>query len=491
MVKDPNILDSQVESPSLGNFQRLADRSRDGIYHYDIRSGRFTGISQQFGELFNLTICHKEAVSVEHILQWVHPDDQGRYTAFFSQAINLNEDEGELEYRMVTSDGKLRWLEDRWILLRSPGDAKPLAIEGFVRDQTELRMADAQLRLSTQRALIGSYIVQDSRFNYVNPEFLRITGYSEDELLGTDPLAIVHEDYRDQVHKNAVSMLKGKSVTPYEFCIHNKNNQIRWIMETVTSISHEGRRAVLGCFMEITKLRRIQGNLSTLGLMIGTISHSLRGCLTGLDASLYLIETGFYRDMPARIEEGLDVTKLMVDRIRKLVLDILYYAKERDLELEQISAGQFALDLAAAVETRIRAANIRFITEIDHDLGMLNVDVDILRAAFVNILENAMEACIEDQRNQSNWIRFTARSCDKEVIFEFSDNGPGISKENLNQIFRLFYSSKGKKGTGIGLFVSRRVIRRHGGSIEVQSVPGQGARFSITLPRVSVKHISG
>ena len=197
-----------------------------------------------------------------------------------------------------------------------------------------MRIADTQLINSRQKALIGSYIVQDGKFRYVNPEFVRITGFSEDELLGTNPMAIVHEDYRDYVRENAVAMLKGDSDIPYVFCVRDKNGQTHWVLETVTSVAHGGRRATLSYFMDISELRRMQGNLSALGLMIGTISHSLKGCLTGLDASLYLIETGFYRNKPARIEEGIDVTKLMIDRIRKLVLDILYYSKERELKLE-------------------------------------------------------------------------------------------------------------------------------------------------------------
>ena len=235
--------------------------------------------------------------------------------------------------------------------------------------------------------------------------------------------------------------------------------------------------------MDISELRRIQGNLSALGLMIGTISHSLKGCLTGLDASLYLIETGFYRNKPARIEEGIDVTKLMIDRIRKLVLDILYYSKERELRLETIEVWRFAGDLAESIEARIRAANINFEINISKKIGKFRVDCNILRPALVNILENAMEACIEDQRPISHHIRFCASGDSDKVVFEISDNGPGMDDDQIQRIFQLFYSSKGSKGTGIGLFVTRKVIRQHGGSVTVESKPGHGASFYITLPR--------
>jgi signal transduction histidine kinase len=232
----------------------------------------------------------------------------------------------------------------------------------------------------------------------------------------------------------------------------------------------------------------MKDNLSTLGLMVGTISHSLRGCLSGLDASLYLIERGFYRNRPAQIEEGLDVTKLMADRIRKLVLDILYYSKERDLEIEDLEVWQFAKEITIFIEKRIKAANIRFVTDFQNTSGNFAIDPEVIRAALINILENAMEACIEDVREIDHRIRFAVRADKASVTFDISDNGPGMEKEQANSIFQLFSSSKGKRGTGIGLFVTRKGILKHGGTISVDSSPDAGARFRIVLPRKPVVH---
>ena len=298
-----------------------------------------------------------------------------------------------------------------------------------------------------------------------------------------ESMAIVHEDYREHVRQCAISMLKGVNLTPYEFCVIDKSGATHWIMETVTSVTYKAKRAVLGYFMDITKLHQMKDNLSTLGLMVGTISHSLRGCLTGLNASLYLIETGFYRNKLAQIEEGLDVTKLMADRIRKLVLDILYYSKERDLEIEDVDVWQFSKEVAIHLETRIKAANIQFITQFPPGSGFLSIDPEKIRAAIINILENAMEACIEDTRHLSHWIRFTTKVDENTVHFEISDNGPGMEKEEAAKVFQLFSSTKGNRGTGIGLFVTRKVILKHKGQISVDSSPNEGTTFNITLPR--------
>ena len=479
--------DQIIKHGLFDDFRRLADCSQDAIYHYDIGSRKFLFHNQRFRLFFQLEDHAENSIPANLIFNSIHPEDRQPVQTALTESLNSDHETGEAEYRILHPDGTILWLHDRWIVLRN-GDGKPLAIQGFISDNTQRQLSEIQFIESKENALIGSYIVQEGRFIYVNPQFISITGYEEAELIDMDSISIVHEDYREHVRKSAVAMLKGASLVPYEFCVYDKTGSIHWIMETVTSFVYRGKRATLGYFMDITELHQMKDNLSTLGLMVGTISHSLRGCLSGLDASLYLIERGFYRNRPAQIEEGLDVTKLMADRIRKLVLDILYYSKERDLEIEDLEVWQFAKEIAIFIEKRIKAANIQFITDFQNKSGNFTVDPEIIRAALINILENAMEACIEDVRQIDHWIRFTARADKTSVTFEISDNGPGMEEEQAKSIFQLFSSSKGKRGTGIGLFVTRKGILKHGGTISVDSSQDAGAKFRIVVPRKPIAH---
>ncbi len=239
---------------------------------------------------------------------------------------------------------------------------------------------------------------------------------------------------------------------------------------------------VLVIFIEVTELHHIQENLTSLGLMLGTLSHNLKNILTGLDAGLYDIEKGFYQDLPAIIEEGLDVSKLMAERIRRLVYDILHYARERELQLTRRPVAEFARDLAASLERRIKAADISFRQVIPADSGEFNIDPALLRSALANVLENAIEACIDDTAKPSHTIAFRVQQETSWVVFDIADNAGGMEKEQSRKMFTLFYSSKGHKGTGLGLFITDQVIRKHGGRISVDTEPGKGTRFRIRLP---------
>lgn len=268
-----------------------------------------------------------------------------------------------------------------------------------------------------------------------------------------------------------------------------KQNMMAWTSPIMTAAGKLIQ--VLVIFADVTELRRLQHNLASLGLMLGTVSHDLKGSLTGLDAGLYLMETGFYRNKPGRIEEGLELTKLMAERIRKLIYDILYYAKDRELEREKIDVAAFIGDLAANIEHKARGASIDLVCDMGLNLGSFEVDPSLLRAALMNILDNAIEACIENTELPVPEIRLKARSRGNDIHISITDNGSGMKKEALTHLFDLFYSSKGSKGTGIGLFMTKKAIQKHGGTINVTSVPGQGSSFQIIIPQLSDNfHIS-
>ena len=238
----------------------------------------------------------------------------------------------------------------------------------------------------------------------------------------------------------------------------------------------------------IKEKTELQDHLSTLGLMIGSISHSIKGLLTGLDSGMYLLDSGFKKDNAERVAEGWGIVKGMVERIRKMILDILFYAKERELNLEIVNIADFAEETAKVVESKILSQKIEFVKDFSAvSSKTFEIDQSSVQSALINILENALDACIKDTSKSSHKIVFSAREErhgeeEKEVIFEISDNGTGMDSETEGKIFTLFFSSKGKKGTGFGLFIAERIIHQHNGKIEVKSTLGHGARFRVRIP---------
>jgi len=241
----------------------------------------------------------------------------------------------------------------------------------------------------------------------------------------------------------------------------------------------------------ITEIRQLQDHLSSLGLKIGTISHGLKGLLTGLDSGAYEIDSGLARDDADRVKEGWGTVKLMTQRIRNMALDILYYAKERDLRWEIIDVLSFAEDIAHSMESKAKSHGIEFIRDFDTTAGSFEIDASIVRTALVNIVENAIDACLEDQQSAARQVRFAVGQTEESVLFSIADNGIGMDEETLENLFTLFFSSKGTGGTGLGLYISKQIISQHGGSVDVSSVKGEGSEFRIALPKAIPEYAKG
>jgi len=240
---------------------------------------------------------------------------------------------------------------------------------------------------------------------------------------------------------------------------------------------------VLEMATDITEISMLQDNLSALGLMMSTLSHGIKGVLTGLDAGLYLLDSGLTKENTDRVYEGLDVVKLMVERIRNVVLNILYYAKERELKWEPVDVLEFVQDIVGIIESKLDGKDIEFKYHFEDSLNRFEIDPTLIRSALINILENAIEACSELSTGNAR-ITFEVKQNPEFIIMNILDNGVGMTAEAKDKAFTPFFSTKGHAGTGLGLFITNKAVQQHGGSVTiVDSSPKQGTHFSIQLPK--------
>ncbi len=240
--------------------------------------------------------------------------------------------------------------------------------------------------------------------------------------------------------------------------------------------------SVIEMATDITQIRELQSQLTSIGLLVGSISHGIKGLLTGLDGGIYLVNSGFQKDQPERVRKGWAMVQRNVDRIRSMVLDILYYAKDRELVVTDIDAAALVRDIGELLAKKAADQGVRLEVDVAPDCGSLQGDAGAMRAALVNLLENSLDACRADQGQDQHCVKFSARRAPPWMIFEVEDDGIGMDRETREKIFSLFFSSKGLKGTGLGLFITNKIVDKHGGSIKVESEPGHGTRFLVRLP---------
>ncbi len=284
----------------------------------------------------------------------------------------------------------------------------------------------------------------------------------------------------------ALTFHDGRSHHSEEVVTSRTGQQIHTLVSTAPLRNAAGEiELVMEMSTDITEIRRLQGQLANLGLLVGSISHGIKGLLTGLDGGMYLMSSGFEKNDANRIQEGWHMIRRNVGQIRNVVLDLLYIAKEREPEWEQVSLRDLARNVARIVRKKAEDFRIRFEVDLARDVGARALDVKSFQAALINILENALDACRVDHQKPEHTVHFRLLADGEDAVFEIEDNGIGMDRETREKLFSLFFSSKGTEGTGLGLFIANKVVEKHHGRIDVTSRPGEGTRFTLRIPRAT------
>jgi signal transduction histidine kinase len=270
-----------------------------------------------------------------------------------------------------------------------------------------------------------------------------------------------------------------------ESAVQTRDGAMRNVLISTTPLkdAQGGVAQVMEVSTDITRIRELQDHLTSLGLLLGSVSHEMKNLLTLTDGGSYKVEAGLARGDLERIQQGWQTVTHTLGRIKKMVLDILLYAKKPEIEKAPVKASELAEDAVGQVRPRLDEHGLCLDLSLADPSWEVLVDRDTIHSALTNILENAVDACLSAPRTDRPSIALSVRACDQgQTIFEIADNGVGLDPECRNNLFTLFYTSKGRKGTGLGLFVAKHIVDQHGGSIEVDSSPGQGSVFRVALP---------
>jgi len=220
--------------------------------------------------------------------------------------------------------------------------------------------------------------------------------------------------------------------------------------------------------------------LAAIGQTIAALSHHIKNILQGLRSGSDIIKMGLKDKNDNLIQQGWRIAEKNHSKIYDLVMDMLTYSKERVPAIENADINEIVRDVFELLENLAKDMGINLELKLGETLPAVSVEPDGIHRALLNIIGNAIDA-VEGRPNPHIIIgtRLAEEGWLKVVVV---DNGIGIPPEKLADIFKPFVSTKGARGTGLGLAVSRKILREHGGDILVQSQVGQGSKFTLRLP---------
>ncbi len=221
--------------------------------------------------------------------------------------------------------------------------------------------------------------------------------------------------------------------------------------------------------------------LAAVGQTIAILSHHTKNILQGVRGGSYLIDMGLQSHDESLIQEGWSIVERNQERINHLVMDMLSFSAERRPKLEPGNVNELVAEIHELMHARADDIGVKLQLALGEDIPTAMFDPEGIHRAVLNIVINALDALENDDKGVVE-IR-TGTSPDRlDVWVEVADNGPGIPEDQLDTLFNLFESTKGARGTGIGLAVSQKILREHGGQIMLESRPNRGTRFRLIWP---------
>ncbi len=221
--------------------------------------------------------------------------------------------------------------------------------------------------------------------------------------------------------------------------------------------------------------------LAAVGQTIATLSHHIKNILQGIRGGSYLVDMGLEDDDLAMARKGWDIVNRNQNKISSLVMDMLSYGKDREPELVPSDLAALIAEIVETVHQRAAELGATIEWQPPANLPAFLFDPEGISRAVLNVVTNALDA-VEGRPDPKISIVVSVDQAAGRVRITVTDNGAGMSSETLERIFNVFVSTKGERGTGLGLAVSRKILREHGGDIRATSREGVGSEFVMEFP---------
>jgi signal transduction histidine kinase len=224
--------------------------------------------------------------------------------------------------------------------------------------------------------------------------------------------------------------------------------------------------------------------LAAIGQTVATLAHAIKNIIGGLKGGMYVLEKGMELDNKEYLSQGWEMLKGNVGKITNLALDLLNYAKERKPEYRRCDPNQPLREVYHLMLSRAEDCGVSLRAETDESLGDILMDPEAIHCCLLNLVSNAVDACLcGGSCGQPGEVVLSSRRVNSwGVEYLVADNGCGLDDETREKVFRAFFSTKGTKGTGLGLMITKKIVSEHGGEIEVSSSKGEGTVFTVRLP---------
>ena len=379
----------------------------------------------------------------------------------------------------------------------------PVELVAVARDITERRQAEVALKQSERNyrvlfesTLDGLLVIEaESRMvALANQTAAKIFGFdSAEEGIGIEPFDFVHPEDRDEVVRIFLEDVLGADLHEvHEFRARTKDGREIWMSAVGTKTEYQGKLAGLISIRDITKRKKTEeerqrleeqlhlaARLAAVGELAAGVAHELNNPLAAIQGYAQFLSAS--PNLDEKIKRDVEIMFREAQRAGKITQNLLSFARKHKPEKRLISINEVVEKTLELRAHQMKVNNVELIMQLDPDLPETMADFFQLQQVFLNIVVNAEQA-MSGAHGRGRLLVSTKKGGGMTQII-FTDDGPGISEENLKRIFDPFFTTKEiGKGTGLGLSICFGLVQGHGGRIYAKSKLGTGATFIVEIP---------
>jgi signal transduction histidine kinase len=323
--------------------------------------------------------------------------------------------------------------------------------------------------------LDGMEVLQRIKSISPDTEVIMITGHGEMELaiksLQLEASNFIPKPIQDEALFEAIHRAEEKLAWKRLSKRYNEDLQIK---------VKEATDQLLQIQKELLRAER----LAATGETVAGLAHAIKNILGGLKGGRYMVNQGFERNEMKYLKEGWAMVERNIEKISGLTKDLLTFCRERDPEWEPVNPNDLILEIFNLFLIQCQHQGILLNLGLDKKMETIDLDPKGIQEVLTNLIGNAVDACTLGEptiKNPEITIR-SRRLPEEKILLEVEDNGMGIDHEVGQKLFNIFFSTKGSRGTGLGLLLSRKIVEEHGGEIRFHSEPHKGSVFQVVLP---------
>jgi two-component system, NtrC family, sensor kinase len=398
-----------------------------------------------------------------------------------------------------STDGALLSSEDVEILRTVSGYVAVAIENSLLYQEQQERAAELELLKEFNESIVESINVGllavdlDGRVTRCNSALEKILGMRRSEAIGRRVEELFEEDFTETLKQVLGDSRWNLKELRHIYKLHTATKAGRSLVLNIAlaplQADSQGRTGALVVLEDVTSRMRLEEQLqqreklSSIGLLAAGVAHEVNTPLTGVSSYTQML-LGMLPETDPK-HALLQKVRRQADRASDIVNNLLNFSRTGGAtEFTEISINQVMDDTLQLLEPQLRHSQIEIVRAYDPNLPLAYGNAVKLQQIFTNLILNARDAIPEGGRI----TLFTASTDEDTIVIEISDTGMGIAPENVAKIYDPFYTTKGVgRGTGLGLAVSYGIVQEHSGHIAVESTPGKGTTFRITLPTVGAR----